>query len=59
MSADERPFPVLRAVEDFFRHLSQREYRAAASLWDVPALILGDTVVHGPLSIQRLQELLD
>jgi hypothetical protein len=41
-------------LAEFLRHLSVRNALAAAALWDVPALILGDEHVHGPLSRERL-----
>lgn len=43
---------------EFIRHLAAGDARAAAALWDVPALILGDEHVHGPLSRDRLAEVL-
>lgn len=45
-------------LAEFLRHLSVGDARAAAALWDVPALILGDEHVHGPLSRERLAEVL-
>jgi hypothetical protein len=45
-------------LAEFLRHLSVGDARAAAELWDVPALILGDEHVHGPLSRERLAEVL-
>jgi hypothetical protein len=48
----------VRLLAEFLRHLSVGDARAAAALWDVPALILGDEHVHGPLSRDRLAELL-
>ena len=42
----------------FFGFLDVKEVKSAAALWDVPALILGDRVVHGPLSMERLEALL-
>jgi len=44
-------------IPEFLSHLVSGDARAAASLWDVPALILGDRHVHGPLSPERLESL--
>jgi hypothetical protein len=62
------PSPSIREASDtealvpllvaFLRHLTVGDARAAAALWDVPALILGDEHVHGPLSRERLAEVL-
>lgn len=49
---------LVRLLAEFLRHLSVGDARAAAALWDVPALILGDEHVHGPLSRDRLAEVL-
>ena len=49
---------LMSLLSEFFRHLSSGDAHAAASLWDVPALILGDEQVHGPLSRDRLAEML-
>lgn len=45
-------------LNEFFRHLSRGDAHAAAALWDVPALILGDEHAHGPMSRDRLAEVL-
>jgi hypothetical protein len=45
-------------LAEFIRDVSVGDARAAAALWDVPALILGDEHVHGPLSRERLAEVL-
>jgi hypothetical protein len=50
--------PLVPCLTEFLRHLSAGDARAAAELWDVPALILGDEHVHGPLSRERLAEML-
>lgn len=50
--------PLVPLLTEFLRHLSAGDARAAAELWDVPALILGDEHVHGPLSRERLAEML-
>jgi hypothetical protein len=44
-------------IPEFLSHLVTGDARAAAALWDVPALILGDRHVHGPLSSERLESL--
>jgi hypothetical protein len=44
-------------IPEFLSHLVSGDARAAAALWDVPALILGDRHVHGPLSSERLESL--
>lgn len=49
---------LVSTLDDFARHLRRGDATAAAALWDVPALLLGDFVVHGPLSAARLAELL-
>jgi hypothetical protein len=49
---------LVSTLTEFFRHLSAGDARAAAAVWDVPALILGDEYVHGPLSRDRLAEML-
>jgi hypothetical protein len=55
-ASDSEAFvPVLA---EFIRDVSVGDARAAAALWDVPALILGDEHVHGPLSRERLAEVL-
>ena len=45
---------VLALLAAFIGFLDVREHDRAAQLWDVPALILGDTHVHGPMSLDRL-----
>jgi hypothetical protein len=50
--------PLVPCLTEFLRHVSAGDARAAAELWDVPALILGDEHVHGPLSRERLAEVL-
>lgn len=45
-------------LSEFLRHLCAGDTAAAAALWDVPALILGDEHAHGPLSRERLAEML-
>ena len=55
----DRDDPALATLlMEFHRHLSEGDVNAAAALWDVPALILGDDHVHGPLSRDRLAEML-
>lgn len=55
----ERDDPALATLLiEFHRRLSEGDVNAAAALWDVPALILGDDHVHGPLSRDRLAEML-
>jgi hypothetical protein len=49
---------LVPVLSEFLRHLSAGDTHAAAALWDVPALILGDEHVHGPLSRDRLAEVL-
>jgi hypothetical protein len=49
---------LVALLTEFLRQLSVGDARAAAALWDVPALILGDEHVHGPLSRERLAEVL-
>jgi len=44
-------------IPEFLSHLVSGNAREAAALWDVPALILGDRHVHGPLSSERLESL--
>jgi hypothetical protein len=46
-------------LASYARCIEARDATAAAALWDVPALILGDSHAHGPLSISRLTELLE
>jgi hypothetical protein len=45
---------VLALLAAFVGFLDVREHDRAAQLWDLPALILGDTHVHGPMSLDRL-----
>jgi hypothetical protein len=59
--ASSSPAPVsssaiVALVAAFVGFLDVREPDRAAQLWDVPALILGDTHVHGPMSIDRLKQ---
>lgn len=56
-SSDESP-ELVSLLAEFFRHLSAGDADAAAASWDVPALILGDDHVHGPLSRDRLAQML-
>jgi hypothetical protein len=46
------------ALVAFFELIAARDYPTAAGLWDVPALILGDDHVHGPMSSAHLARLL-
>jgi hypothetical protein len=55
---DRSDSALVPLLSDFLRHLSAGDAHAAAALWDVPALILGDEHVHGPLSRDRLAEVL-
>jgi hypothetical protein len=45
---------VLVLLASFVGLLDVGEHDRAAQLWDLPALILGDTHVHGPMSLERL-----
>jgi hypothetical protein len=45
---------LVAVVAAFTGFLDAGEADRAAALWDVPALILGDTHVHGPLSLERV-----
>lgn len=45
---------VVALVASFVGFLDVREHDRAAQLWDMPALILGDTHVHAPMSLERL-----
>ena len=50
--------PIVEVIQRFFQHLAQQQLDAAAELWDVPAFILGDAHVHGPMSRPQLERLL-
>jgi hypothetical protein len=45
---------LVSLVAAFTGFLDAGQPERAAALWDVPALILGDTHVHGPLSLERV-----
>ena len=45
---------LVAVIAAFTGSLDAGEADRAAALWDVPALILGDTHVHGPLSLERV-----
>jgi hypothetical protein len=45
---------IVALIGAFLGFLDAREPERAAQLWDVPGLILGDTHVHGPMSLDRL-----
>ena len=45
---------LVAVIAAFAGFLDVGEAERAAALWDVPALILGDTQVHGPLSLERV-----
>jgi hypothetical protein len=45
---------LVALVAAFTGLLDAGEAESAAALWDVPALILGDSHVHGPLSLDRV-----
>lgn len=45
---------LVALVAAFTGFLDVGEAERAAALWDVPALILGDSHVHGPLSLERV-----
>jgi hypothetical protein len=47
---------ILVLLAAFIGFLDVRDADRAAQLWDVPALILGDTQVHGLMSIDRLAD---
>jgi hypothetical protein len=49
---------VHAAIERLFDCLAVHDFLAAAQLWDPPALVLGDTHVHGMMSISQIQRLL-
>lgn len=49
------PSGALRStLESFIEHMERGEITEAAKLWHLPALILGDEQVHGPLSHEHL-----
>lgn len=50
--------PVVAVLERFFQYLALQQPQPAAELWDLPALILGDHHVHGPMSRPQLERLL-
>lgn len=50
--------PIVDLLDRFFRYLALQQPEPAAELWDLPALILGDLHVHGPMSRPQLQRLL-
>lgn len=54
-AADE---PIVAVLERFFQYLAMEQPEPAVELWDLPALILGDSHVHGPMSRPQLERLL-
>lgn len=50
--------PLSSLLAEFLGQLATGNAAAAAELWDVPALILSDDHAHGPLSLDRLAEML-
>lgn len=49
---------VLAMLDRFFQYVALQQPEPAVELWDLPALILGDGHVHGPMSRPQLQRLL-
>lgn len=52
------PGAVVAMLERFFHYFGAQNFGAAAELWDLPALVLGDGHVHGPMSRPHLERLL-
>jgi hypothetical protein len=49
------PSGALRStLESFIQHMERGEFLVAADQWHLPALVLGDQQVHGPLSNEHL-----
>lgn len=51
--------PVVALLERFFHYLTLQHVEPAVQLWDLPALILGDHHVHGPMSRPQLERLFE
>ncbi len=49
---------VVAMLERFFHYLALQQLDPAVELWDVPAFILADAYVHGPMSRPQLERLL-
>ena len=56
-SATGSPADILATLERFVHYFALQRVEPAVELWDLPALILGDWHVHGPMSRPQLERL--
>jgi len=60
MTATGTPAEALAAMlERFVRYFDLQQFHPAVELWDLPALVLGDGQVHGPMSRPQLERIFE
>lgn len=48
---------IVAMLDRFFHYFAAQQHGPAVELWDLPALVLGDNHVHGPMSRPHLERL--